>query len=66
MHKNSPLFLNIAPNLFIMLGLPKAPTWRNADRPRKPKKGLIGFNSQTSSLEYWSGSYWFAAAMTKG
>ncbi|OGD72046.1 hypothetical protein A3A84_02635 [Candidatus Collierbacteria bacterium RIFCSPLOWO2_01_FULL_50_23] len=66
MKKNSPLFIDIGQGLFIMIDLLKIPTWANLDRPKKAKKGTLGFNSQTNSLEYWSGSVWFAAAMNEG
>lgn len=58
--------MDIGQGLFIRLGLPKIPTWVNSDRPKKAKKGTLGFNSQTNSLEYWSGSVWFAAVMGAG
>jgi hypothetical protein len=66
MNKNSSLFVNLGPDLFVMIGLPRLPSWRNSDRPKKAKKGTLGFNSQTNSLEYWNGSIWFAAVMSRG
>lgn len=66
MRKNSPLFLDIGHDLFIMLGLPKIPTWGISDRPKKAKRGTLGFNTKTNSLEYYDGAFWFAAIMRKG
>lgn len=64
MNKNSPAFLDIGQGLFIMLGLPRIPTWKNETRPKNAKKGTMGFNTQTHSLEYWNGTSWYAASMT--
>ena len=64
MPKNSPFFINIGQDLFMMVGLPKIASWDTASRPKNPKRGMFGFNSETSNLEYWDGSAWFAAAMS--
>lgn len=65
MAKNSPFFINIGPGLSMMIGLPKIVSWNTAGRPKKAKKGTFGFNSQTSNLEYWDGTAWFAAPMSE-
>lgn len=63
MKKNSPLFVNIGQGLSMMIGLPVLTTWETATRPKKPKKGAFGFNTQTYSLEYWDGDAWYQCQM---
>lgn len=63
MAKNSPLFVNIGQGLSMMIGLPILTTWETAGRPKNPKKGTFGFNTQTYSLEYWDGSDWYKCQM---
>lgn len=63
MEKNSPLLLNIGQGLFLMLGMPKIASWKTKGRPKKAKQGILGFNLQTNSLEYYDGSSWYAASM---
>jgi hypothetical protein len=41
------------------------PTWNNAGRPKKPKVGVIGFNLETNSLDYWTGTTWMKLPMEK-
>lgn len=65
MNKDYPLLMNIGHDLFLMLGLPKLTSWKTQERPKQPKLGTLGFNTQTSSLEYYDGSHWFAAGMGK-
>jgi hypothetical protein len=48
-----------------MLGMPKIASWRTEERPKKVKQGILGFNLQTNSLEYYDGSNWYAASMGK-
>lgn len=64
MQKNSPIFIDLGQGLSVMVGLPRIPSWDTADRPKKPKVGTFGFNSQTNNLEYWDGKSWFEAAMS--
>ena len=64
MPRSKPLTIKVADGLSIMLGLPTIPSWNLQSRPKKPKNGTIGFNTQTSNLEYWDGKSWFAAAMS--
>ena len=63
MARNSPLFVNIGQGLSMMVGLPLLNTWETKSRPKKPKKGTFGFNTQTYSLEYWDGSAWYQSQM---
>jgi len=65
MEKSYPLLLNIGQDLFLMLGMPKIASWKTGERPKKAKQGILGFNLQTNSLEYYDGSNWFAASMGK-
>lgn len=65
MANNSGLFINIGEGLSIKPGLPTIATWKTSGRPKNPKRGTFGFNSQTSSLEYWDGSDWFGASMNE-
>lgn len=64
MQKNSPIFIDIGQGLSVMVGLPTIPSWDTADRPKKPKVGTFGFNSETNNLEYWDGKSWFEVAMS--
>ena len=63
MAKSSPLLIDLGQGLSIMVGLPTVPSWNTAGRPKNAKKGTLGFNFQTNSLEYWDGKNWFAAVM---
>ena len=63
MIQNHPLFVDAGQGISLMIGLPTINSWNSDSRPRKPKTGTLGFNSQTNSLEYWNGSYWLAASM---
>lgn len=65
MTKNSPLFVDVGQGLSLMVGLPTISDWATHERPNRAKKGTIGFNYETTSLEFFSGSSWFAAPMTK-
>ncbi len=65
MKKDFPLLLNIGQDLFLMLGMPKIASWKTRERPKEAKKGILGFNIQTNSLEYYDGSDWYAASMSK-
>jgi len=62
---NTLLSMDIGQGLSIMLGLPKINYWNTSSRPKEAKKGTVGYNSQTNSLEYFNGSYWLAAQMSK-
>lgn len=62
-NNSQPIFVDIGQGMSIMIGLPAITSWQTSDRPKKPRRGTFGFNSQTKSLEYWDGSSWFAAAM---
>ena len=65
MAKKSPLFIDIAPGLSMRIGLPVILSWDSTKRPKRVRRGTIGFNTQTSSLEYWDGTDWFTASMRK-
>lgn len=64
MPKNSPIFVEIGQGFSVMVGLPTIGDWVTLGRPKKIKRGTIGFNVETNSLEYWDGSSWFSAPMT--
>ena len=57
--------MDIGQGLSLMLGLPRLNSWDTNQRPKNARRGTFGFNSQTNSLEYFNGSYWLAATMTK-
>lgn len=61
--KNASTYLEIGSGLSVLIGLPRIPTWNTAGRPKNPKAGTIGFNSQTQSLEFWEGNFWTAMPM---
>lgn len=65
MAKKSQLFIDIGQGLSLMLGLPTINTWKTRERPKKAKPGTLGFNTQTNNLEYFDGSSWLAASMSK-
>lgn len=60
---SSPLFVEIGQGLSLMIGLPTITSWTNTKRPKTARRGTIGFNTETSSLEYWDGTDWFAAPL---
>ncbi len=64
MPKNSNLLVDIGQGLSLMVGLPTISSWDRKNRPKNPKQGTFGFNTETNSLEYWDGSNWLAAAMS--
>ena len=63
MPPNQPPLIEIGPGLSLMIGLPTLATWKKTTRPAKPKRGTFGFNTDTSSLEYYDGADWYGAAM---
>jgi hypothetical protein len=65
MNKNSQILLEVGQGLFMMVGLPVISEWTVSDRPKNAKRGTIGFNIQTNSIEYWDGVHWFGAVMTE-
>jgi hypothetical protein len=65
MAKGQSLLIDIGQGLSLMLGLPTISSWNTKKRPKKPRRGTIGFNMETNNLEYWDGSNWFGAPMSK-
>lgn len=61
----SSLLMDIGDGLFMVVGLPKLALWKTRERPKKAARGTFGYNYQTSSLEYFDGSVWFAASLSK-
>jgi hypothetical protein len=66
MAKNTQLLVDLGQGLSMMIGLPRIAVWDTSSRPKKPKQGMIGYNSKTNSLEYFNGSNWYEAGMSKG
>lgn len=64
MAKYSPLFIKVGPGISMMIGLPTVPTWDSESRPKKAGAGTLGFNTETNTLEYWSGTDWFSAKLS--
>lgn len=62
---NSAILMDIGQGLSLMLGLPRIDSWETSGRPKNAKSGTFGFNSKTSSLEYFDGSDWYTAKMSK-
>lgn len=62
---NTSIMMNLGQGFSLALGLPAINSWETKDRPKKPKRGVFGFNSQTNSLEYYNGSYWLEAPLNK-
>ena len=65
MKNNSQTFIDIGQGLSMMVGLPKITSWKSSERPKNAKKGTFGFNTQTSSLEFWDGAAWWKASMNE-
>ena len=65
MANRGPFLVDIGPGLSMMIGLPKITSWNTAGRPQEAKTGTIGFNFQTSNLEYFSRSRWLKLRMKK-
>lgn len=63
MPNSQQLLVDIGEGLSLMIGLPTIASWETRDRPKKVKRGTLGFNAQTNKLEYWNGSYWLEASM---
>ncbi len=63
MAKNSSVLINIGQGMSIMAGLPTISYWDEQQRPKNPKPGTIGFNTNTRSLEYWNGTDWLSAQL---
>lgn len=66
MANNSPYFVNLGQGLSMMIGLPTIAAWNSETRPKKPRRGTLGFNVQTNILEFWDGEDWYSAPMTTG
>jgi len=43
----------------------RIPSWNILGRPKTGEPGTVGFNFETSSLEYWDGSQWLKFPMSK-
>lgn len=63
MDKNQPLLIDIGNGLSLMVGLPRIATWKSTERPERARRGTFGFNTQTSSLEYFDGKDWLSAEL---
>ena len=61
---NSTIAMDIGQGLSLMLGLPRIDSWDTSTRPKRAKSGTFGFNSKTSSLEFFDGSDWYTAKMS--
>jgi len=62
-NSNTNLYMNIGNGLALMLGLPTLNSWETEKRPADAKRGTLGFNTQTESLEFYNGSYWLTAKL---
>lgn len=62
--RNKPLFVEIGQGLSLMIGLPTISSWKTKNRPKKPLAGTVGFNIETTSLEYWDGENWYSALLS--
>ena len=61
---NPPLLMDIGQDLSLMLGLPTITSWKTRERPKKAKRGTLGYNTDTYSLEYYDGDHWYTAPMS--
>ena len=58
--KNASSYLDIGGGLSIIAGLLRIPTWNTAGRPKNPKAGTTGLNTETLYIEIWDGKIWHA------
>lgn len=65
MPRSKSILIDIGGGLSLMTSLTTVTSWNTRNRPKKPKEGVLGYNKQTGSLEYYDGSYWYAAVMEK-
>jgi len=66
MQNNSQsILIDVGQGLSLLSGLLQVSSWNTTTRPKKPRRGTFGFNSQTSSLEYFNGKYWLEASMSR-
>lgn len=56
--------MDIGQGLSLMIGLPRISSWNTQERPKKAKRGTIGFNTQTKSLECFDGADWYQAQLS--
>ena len=63
MLNNQSFLLNIGSGLSLTTSLPVLVSWDTAGRPKDPRRGTFGLNSQTRHLEYFDGEYWYAVQM---
>jgi len=55
---------SIRQGLSVLIGRQRIPSWNISGRPKKAKKGTLGFNMQTNRLEYWDGVKWLSMKMS--
>ncbi len=65
MPKNSSLLIDIGQGIMMTLGFPTLILWNTDSRPKNPRRGTFGFNTETSSLEFFDGSSWFTGSMSQ-
>lgn len=63
MNKSQTIFLDIGNGLSVLVGQPTISRWKTSERPKKARKGSIGFNTETNTIEYWDGKNWYQAQM---
>jgi len=63
MTRSQSIFIDIGEGLSMMIGLPAISTWKTQSRPKKAKRGTLGFNLQTNRLELYDGSNWYEAPL---
>ena len=65
MAQNRSIMMDIGEGLSLIVGLPTIAAWNSNNRPKFPRRGTLGFNSETNSLEYWDGTSWLSAPMDR-
>ncbi len=65
MAKNNQILLDIGKGLTLAVGLPTIGIWEGSNRPKNAKRGTLGFNTETNSVEFFDGTIWFRAQMVK-
>ncbi len=62
---NPSILIDVGQGISLLTGLLRLNYWVTPNRPKNPRRGTFGFNSQTNSLEYFNGKYWLEASMRK-
>jgi len=57
------VLLDFGNKLSLLVGNSKVLIWNTSGRPKSPKRGTLGYNSETKNLEFYNGFYWLTTEM---